>query len=699
MNNIRFMSKLLTVLIITVGVIPFLSPMEIGDNYLFTPAFVLKSVWGVVASVLLLSLWLFQSYKERVIIVKNSNIYTPVIGFITWCLITLFWVIDDFRATIFIIQFVSYALILFLTVNIASNSKQVEILINTIIISLIGVSTIGLSQYYFLDIDFIQKIFFQATAPSATFGNKNMASHFMAMTLPLAMVMLLLAKDRFKLIFYSVAVIIGSWFLIYTVARQAYLAVAVELFILFLFFILDYWKNKNKSLLNQTNLKIDKGMATIVILLFLTFAANFTNQGWKSDNDAGLKISTIQNITKIKNNPRLPAWRNTIEMIKDYPITGVGVGQWHVNYPVYRDRVMKDMVSNDHTKLLDLHNDYLQIIANVGLIGLVFLLWLLFILINRVWVILSDSSYQNREQVLAVTLGMLGFLVVAMFSFPISVYLPAFLVMIYIGIVFSIDIRPTSTVRIKLKKSAGYSMMIFSSLLVVGLLYLSYIWIYGEHYHYKSADFSRDKQLDLAKNFSIKSIELNKFNPAYQKMYAHHLTKLKQYNEAIRVLKSISDKSLFDAKYWLELSNLYRKTNQINEEKIVLERIIDFDPLNFRALSRLAYVYSKLKDNQKASDFYKRMRNSFVYFKDRSGFGPYHKSAIKTSIMVKDYQFSNFVCKDLLIKNPLPEHYVLCGVLEYKYLDKSAAMQLLVKAIELDVDVEIPEEIRKDLKI
>lgn len=64
---------------------------------------------------------------------------------------------------------------------------------------------------------------------------------------------------------------------------------------------------------------------------------------------------------------RLPIWRSTLPMIRDYPLIGVGPGQWQWRYLQYRQpdaQVRPEYV----------HNDWLQLTAEYGLIGLIMVL-------------------------------------------------------------------------------------------------------------------------------------------------------------------------------------------------------------------------------------------------------------------------------------------------------------------------------------
>jgi len=60
---------------------------------------------------------------------------------------------------------------------------------------------------------------------------------------------------------------------------------------------------------------------------------------------------------------RLIVNRNTLEMIKDYPILGSGPGTFNILYPKYRDPRLRTFMNATH-------NDYLQYAEEMGLFGI-----------------------------------------------------------------------------------------------------------------------------------------------------------------------------------------------------------------------------------------------------------------------------------------------------------------------------------------
>lgn len=86
---------------------------------------------------------------------------------------------------------------------------------------------------------------------------------------------------------------------------------------------------------------------------------------------------------------RSAIWSSTINLIKDFPVIGVGLGGYSLSYPPYKsDR--HNGITVDHA-----HNDYLELLSEVGIAG--FIPWLSFLLLflalsTRAWTICPSSS-------------------------------------------------------------------------------------------------------------------------------------------------------------------------------------------------------------------------------------------------------------------------------------------------------------------
>jgi len=673
--------------------IPLLAPFRVDLGFLYATPEGLKSFYGVNAVLMGTLFWLIASYKQ--IKIYYTRAYLPIALFIIWNVVSLLWVEDGYLAILTLAQFISYALIFFLITNVFQDKKSSSQILYALISSLTVVSTIGLLQYYLIDVDLIQNIFAQNGSLGATFGNKNMASHFIVMTLPLSFVLLLATKNNQQVIVYSITTFVGTLFLIFIMARQAYVAIGIEILILFLFLILDKWKNKDKNFLATMEKRKVKSVAIVFILFLLVLFANLGNQGFNNENNSISKIERIQSILVNEHNGRLPAWRNTIEMIKDHPISGVGVGQWAEAYPLYYDRIMKDKIFNEKTRLKRLHNDYLEMFANVGFIGIGLLIWLVYLVANRIWKILKKVDHQFRIQTLGLTLGLTGFAIVAMFSFPIEVYLPAFLAMSYIAIIFlksSLDKALFLTVDKKIITYFFISILIIFSIFILNS---TYKWLLGEHFYHRALIHEKLNQPFLAAGAGLEALKNNNWSPKNYAITGNNVSKTGKYKEGTLFLKKAIDISPFNTTILLNLAETYRLSEDIDMEKKVLDFIIRFDTKNVIAHARLVRILIDRNNYTDANIVYSNMKSSFNYFNGRSGFGPYHEKVASIAIYIRDYEYAKYVYEDAIDKNLDINNYVKLATLEYFMLDhKKIGINLYKKVLSLDSNIPKNKEIK-----
>ena len=233
-----FFSKFLMLILF---IMPFIAPVWPMENHFYVSGSFLKMALGVVGSLSILLLWLFKRAEAGILNIRYTKLLLLFIGFLAWEFITLFWVQNVHLASVTLMQHTSFVVVFFLAINILSK-KDLPVLLNVLVVAMVLVSSIGLLQYYFIDVEFMQNLFLQKASPAATFVNKNLASHFMVMTLPISFILFLFANKKLSAVLYLAAFFMGAWYVLYIQARQAYLAIMVELLVLVIFFSLDYWK-------------------------------------------------------------------------------------------------------------------------------------------------------------------------------------------------------------------------------------------------------------------------------------------------------------------------------------------------------------------------------------------------------------------------------------------------------------------------
>ena len=695
-------------IIFLIAIMPLLTPIRPDIGWINAAPELFKTAWGVSTVFIALAWWVFSQYKSQEISLIKTQTYYPIFGFLLWAYITLLWVEDGYLATIMLAQFSASAVIFFLIINIFKDGNLIEKILKLLVLSMTLVSVIGLVQYYNPDSYFIQNLFAQAAKPASTFGNKNMASHFVVMLLPISIALMLSSKKSTALAYYSVTIILGFWFLMNAAARQARVAMAVELFILLLFILLDRYKNKDQSFVKTDRKILHKLIASTAIVLSLVFVANIATEG--SFHRGSNKLEFAKKIDVEGVSSRFPAWVNTIEMIKENPIIGVGVGQWPESYPLYYDEKMKDTFFNDRVHLEKVHNDYIEMFANFGLIGYSFLLWLVYLIVIRTWKALINHDHQYRILILGLSLGLIGFSVVALVSFPVRVFLPAFLVLVFFAIIvqFTEGLREGNSVKFELPKKAKAVVLTATIIAAILLTILSSRWILAE-YHYSNAtafkSVSKHELLNLNElqiKASLRALKYNNFPPKFYIIAAEGLIKSGHAETAILYIKKAINISPFNARALLVLARIYRSggsKQDLKQERDILEFILSFDSKNVRALSYLVRSLAEEGRSNDAAITYQKMKDNFEYFKGRRNFGPYHKYVGVVSIYVSDYQYAKYVYQDAVKDYPTAENYIMLGIVEFDLLkNKGKGIEMYKKALTLKPDVDTSKKIKKIIR-
>jgi tetratricopeptide (TPR) repeat protein len=306
---------------------------------------------------------------------------------------------------------------------------------------------------------------------------------------------------------------------------------------------------------------------------------------------------------------------------------------------------------------------------------------------------LANPLQHDRALILSTVLGLLGFAVVALVSFPINWYVPGFFVMLYLSIIASYSKKNIVSAKVKY----NFFTVILSVLTSLFLAYYVFISYQSEYYFRLSIlNFKLDHKEQSVFNIK-KSLQYKKSYKFYSKA-GLYLLSVDKPKEAIEYLLEAKKRSLFKAASLLNLAEAYRVTGLYENEQSILKLILIGDNKNVVASSRLVRSLVFRNKYDEADPFYRQMKVNFDYFKDVEAYGPYHAEVSKAALLVEDYKYFGYVYDDLIKRGPTAEDYAVYGIVEYQRIgNKSKAKKLFTKAIELDPNIEIPQEIKNDL--
>ena len=338
------------------------------------------------------------------------------------------------------------------------------------------ISLIGITQYYLDPFSLAE-----AVSPGSTFGNKNVANQALILLLPFSFYLL---SNRYQGIlipwlisFLTTSIIV---FIFLTENRSAILSILTQLVFLIIFLIMKN-KNKNKkNLLDKNKISAILLFAIAAVLIVKIPSLNFESYFETVKVDMG-SVSSINSIDNLDNSEksisidsRFHIWSSAINMIKDSPIIGTGLGSFAHN------------IGNEGYSSLQVkgvqraHNDVLETLVELGIFGLIGLILLLTSILTSIRKIYTTSSKEIGWIYCIVFVSLTGAFVNAQFSFPFQQAMPLVLIGLFLGIIANQHDKSSSAIKIinfNFKKLVlGFFCCIFLS---ISLIYVSWINVYN----------------------------------------------------------------------------------------------------------------------------------------------------------------------------------------------------------------------------
>lgn len=127
-------------------------------------------------------------------------------------------------------------------------------------------------------------------------------------------------------------------------------------------------------------------------------------------------------------------WRDTLAMISANPILGVGLGAYETAYPLTsaEDVMNADGASYSVDRA---HNDYLQAIADCGIVGGALVVWFIVLLFRRVRRAAQSSDALTRAMAIGGGAGLFALLVHSLFDFNLQLPANALLFLLLAAVV------------------------------------------------------------------------------------------------------------------------------------------------------------------------------------------------------------------------------------------------------------------------
>jgi O-antigen ligase len=298
------------------------------------------------------------------------------------------------------------------------------------------VSLIGILQFWGWKIPGLPVVNVQA----ATFGNKNMSAHFASLVFPLAVALFFSQREDGKGGWYGLAASILAIYGFYCQTRSILLGSLVSA-------VLSFFLVASKARFQKHPYRISELFGlnrnrSFQLIFFMVFTVFMILAPRLVTPPSGVPMILEDKILRTfegrehSAQVRMNMWLNTLEMIRDHPFLGVGVGNWKFIYPLYSRSARVDDAFSLDQQPDDAHNDLLQVVAETGVIGAIpFFLMLMTAALMGARSFYRAKTPSHELVSLALLWGFITFCVIASVDFPFKHPVQAFLFWIFLAFI------------------------------------------------------------------------------------------------------------------------------------------------------------------------------------------------------------------------------------------------------------------------
>lgn len=394
-----------------------------------------------------------------------------------------------------------------------------------------------------------------------SFGHRNQLAQFFALIVPLLVSGLFYLKNIWlKSSIWFILSLIGF----VVIALQCKSAIIV-MFILYPIGILIY-------LFFKLNFKWKVLVGIVVILLTLSITVFISQNGTKN-------IPVLSELTESNygsGNERVRIWTNSLEIWSNYPIFGVGTGDWRIE--ILKTPLRFTQAENSLVYYQRAHNDFLQISVEQGLVGLLTIL--LFFAIVVVGLVKQKIKKPLK---FALILGVLGFITIANFSFPFEKIELLFLLFIYLIpiLIYSESINVSNYGILKFKN-------VIALVLILGY---SICWIIEERKFFEYKKTGKIADLSLI-NTSVYSIDPT--STPLDWYIANSYYENNQLKEALTSYRKALAHNPYHVHVLNNIGTAYLVSGQSDSAQFYYSKALDINPIFTKALMNYAALHFNL---------------------------------------------------------------------------------------------------------
>lgn len=553
---------------------------------------------------LLLSLFLLSVlFRKRVkIVVPRAPLLLPLSLFYAWAMLSVLWADEKHHAVTVALNWSGAFVGGLLALLLLRGVKRIRALLFFVSLSGLLIALLGIGQYL-LGVDWVQ----QGIVPAATFGNKNMAAQYGVLVFPLAVTSFLYCKTKPEAWFFAVVASFVAVYIFYTRSRGALTGLLVEAVVLA--GLSAYLRHKHdRRFFADVPAKRVASAASLLLFLGAAYVtpAMLGNAGEVTKNSLTRWPppllyehggEALEDILEYEGSAgqRFTTWGNSTAMFKDHYLIGVGLGSWTNHYAAYQSRFKPDEALAGGQRHRNAHNDYLEILCELGVVGFALFVWAVVSLLRLSRESLVSPGDERLSFMLPFLAAIAGIAVSASFSFPFKHPMHIFMLMVYLAVLSGLygDLKKRNYVLAISSfpaKGAAAAAAVFAAVVTFNL---QRDW-YESKNHYRNAELSlgkRDYRNAVAE--ARRAHELSPLDVSPLRLQASALLaagREELYRPAVEMLARVARVYPHSADTFLSLARAYYLSGRYEDAVESVERLEELQPTNLP----LRYRYSFL---------------------------------------------------------------------------------------------------------
>jgi len=247
--------------------------------------------------------------------------------------------------------------------------------------------------------------------PFASYVNRHHFAAFMEMTIGLTLALLVgRGTEKDKRLLLLIAILLMGIAIVFTGSRGGFISlIGVIGFIVLMNILFQGAGNRNETSKNtgfKSHLSLIGGSVALVVVLIVAVIW----LGGDSSVERGVGFQANQ--TDITNG-RTHFWGVSLQIIRDNPILGAGLESFGVAFTKYD-------TWNGNLRVEQSHNDYLQTLADAGILGFICIVSFIIIFFRKSLRVINGSSNVFRRHVsIGALAGCFGILIHSFVDFPL----------------------------------------------------------------------------------------------------------------------------------------------------------------------------------------------------------------------------------------------------------------------------------------